>query len=323
MAPEQEHTPQKPAADTGQEPYVFPEGTISPHERTRHEAGELGKQVETLEAERVVLEAQTRQQRNRVRKLRLELAVRNAVARVRRLADRVTPWRSGAFGLCVVITGALAAIIRPSLLSLLLGFAVGAIVFGFLLLFPHDEAAEETRRDRQAELEQAVAYCSEVAQQAERHRRELAETRAQHEDVVDGLRRKQLTQSNPQRRDHLAKRNWKAMRGGQFEKFLVIVFEELGYNVDEAAGKKDQPGELVLTKSDRRVFVHAKGYFHSVPDSAVEAAHAGMARHRCHRCAVVTNSQFTQSARELANTIGCVLVDAGSMGDLIRGQVEL
>ncbi len=323
MPPEQEHTPQKPAADAGQEPYVFPEDAKAQRERTRREADELRDQVEKLTAEHVVLAEQKQQLRSRVRKLRFKLAIRNAVMGFRRITDRVSPWRPGTFGVCVVITGALAAIIWPSMLSLLVGLAVGAVVFGLLLLYPNDEHAEETRRDRQADLAKVLSYLSEVTQQAERHGRQLEETRRRHENVVDGMRRRQLTESNPQRREQLARRNWKAMRGAQFDQFLVIVFEELGYSVEEVAGKKDEIGDMVLTRSDRRVFVHAKGYFHTVPNAAVEAAHAGMARHRCHRCAVVSNSNFTHSARELANTIGCVLVDAGSMGDLIRGHVTL
>ena len=85
----------------------------------------------------------------------------------------------------------------------------------------------------------------------------------------------------------------------------------------------DQGVDLILTRGNDRIAIQVKGFVNSVGNGAVQQAHAGMAFYRCTRCAVVTNSEFTPAARELADRVGCQLIDCGGIEALITGRFQL
>jgi HJR/Mrr/RecB family endonuclease len=59
-----------------------------------------------------------------------------------------------------------------------------------------------------------------------------------------------------------------------------------------------------------------------VGNGAVQEAYAGMAFYRCDTCMVITNSEFTPKAVELAGRIGCVLIDGSRIPKLIEGRMR-
>lgn len=124
------------------------------------------------------------------------------------------------------------------------------------------------------------------------------------------------------RREDLASRDWRSLRGIAFEGFLKDVFEELGFQVETTKTSGDQGVDLIAVRGHTRIAVQAKGYSESVGNRAVQEAHTGMAYYRCSQCAVVTNSAFTTSARELAGRIGCRLIDGSQIIDLINDRIS-
>jgi curved DNA-binding protein CbpA/HJR/Mrr/RecB family endonuclease len=122
-------------------------------------------------------------------------------------------------------------------------------------------------------------------------------------------------------REHLISRNWRDLRGTQFELFLLEVFEELGYFVELVGGSGDQGADLIVTKLGRRTLIQAKGYGGSVDNASVQQAFTGMAFHRCHACVAITNSRFTANAIRAAEGVNCLLVDSDQMVALIRGEI--
>jgi restriction system protein len=90
------------------------------------------------------------------------------------------------------------------------------------------------------------------------------------------------------------------MSGLEFEKYLEILFRRLGYQVERTPYVGDQGGDLVLTKAGERILVQAKRHSKDVGNKAVQEAAAARPHYRCHRAMVVTNQEFTKSARELA-----------------------
>ena len=48
-----------------------------------------------------------------------------------------------------------------------------------------------------------------------------------------------------------------------------------------------------------------------------------MAHHQCNACAVATNSLFTNSAKELASSTKCLLIDEDNMHDLVMGDFDI
>jgi hypothetical protein len=117
---------------------------------------------------------------------------------------------------------------------------------------------------------------------------------------------------------------WQGMTGREFERFLVEVFREHGYEVEATGRVGDQGVDLIVTRGGVRVAVQAKGYVgHSVGNDAVQQAHAGCTFHHCHRSAVVTNARFTTAARMLAERLHCRLIDRDGIPELIEGRIVL
>jgi restriction system protein len=123
------------------------------------------------------------------------------------------------------------------------------------------------------------------------------------------------------RRYRLAQYDWRSLRGTPFEDFLAEVFTELGYSVQKTKVTGDQGVDLILSGKRSRIAVQTKGYAESVGNGAIQEAYAGMAFYECDRCVAVTNSSFTAAARELAEKVGCVLIDGHMIPELIKGRI--
>jgi len=115
--------------------------------------------------------------------------------------------------------------------------------------------------------------------------------------------------------------NWRAMRGVDFEQFLVRAFEMLGYQVQTTKASGDQGADLLVTGKGIKLAVQAKGYDSSVGNHAVMEVVAGMHFYQCVSCAVITNSHFTPTAEKLAQANGCRLIDGAHIPDLIEGRI--
>src|SRR5690606_5900414 len=96
-----------------------------------------------------------------------------------------------------------------------------------------------------------------------------------------------------------------------------------GFTVRRSKAADDQGVDLILERGDRRVAVHAEATGATVDSRAIQQAYSGMAYYRCARCAVVTNNSFTYGANDLAERLGCVLVDASQIESLARGEIRL
>lgn len=92
------------------------------------------------------------------------------------------------------------------------------------------------------------------------------------------------------------------MTGLEFEKYLEILFNRLDYQVERTRYVGDQGGDLVITKGGERILVQAKRHSKAIGNKAIQEAAAARPHYKCHRAMVVANQEFTQSARELANS---------------------
>lgn len=92
--------------------------------------------------------------------------------------------------------------------------------------------------------------------------------------------------------------------GFEFERYLRAHFRNKGYKVELTPLQQDYGVDLVLIKGKDRIAVQAKRYNHEagykVNYRAVQEVAAGKAYYNCSKGIVVTNSFFTNSARELA-----------------------
>jgi HJR/Mrr/RecB family endonuclease len=132
-----------------------------------------------------------------------------------------------------------------------------------------------------------------------------------------------IRQSLQFQRETLLQENWKAMRGPEWEDFLVRVFRLLGATVEPTGTSGDQGVDLIATLGPRRYAIQAKGYVSAVGNGAVQEAVAGMAHYRCNACAVITNSRFTTGAVELAESNRCRLIGEDDVPALVLGNLAL
>jgi restriction endonuclease Mrr len=121
----------------------------------------------------------------------------------------------------------------------------------------------------------------------------------------------------------LLHRNWRGMRGTDFEEFLREVFELQGYTVQLTKASGDYGIDLILTGKSRKIGVQAKGYSGNVGNHAVMEAHAGKDHYHCDSCVVITNSNFTKHAKRLAASVRCSLLTGADIPDLILGSITL
>jgi restriction system protein len=109
------------------------------------------------------------------------------------------------------------------------------------------------------------------------------------------------------------------MDGYKFEEFMKYVYEQLGYSVYHTPFSGDQGADLILTSKKRtRIAVQVKRYSGKVSNSAVQEVVAAKGFYNCTEGIVVTNSYFTDSAKQLAKANLIDLVDRNELEKLIN-----
>jgi formylglycine-generating enzyme required for sulfatase activity len=100
------------------------------------------------------------------------------------------------------------------------------------------------------------------------------------------------------------------MDGSQFEMFLARLFSRMGYKNIRLTPANDQGGDLLcVSPSDVTVAIQAKRWNDPVGNDAVHEVLDAMVFYDCAEGMVVTNSVFTNAAKELASKAGIVLHD--------------
>ncbi len=98
--------------------------------------------------------------------------------------------------------------------------------------------------------------------------------------------------------------------GIAFEYVCADILRRRGFiNVKVTQASGDQGIDVLASKGGKRYAVQCKLYSNPVSNSAVQEAFAGMKYYGCSKAAVMTNSTFTESARDLAESIGVELWD--------------
>lgn len=108
------------------------------------------------------------------------------------------------------------------------------------------------------------------------------------------------------------------MDGYKFEEFMKYVYEQLGYSVCQTPRSGDQGADLILTSKKRRTAVQVKRYTGKVSNSAVQEVVAAKGFYKCTEGIVVTNSYFTDSAKQLAKANFIDLVDRNELEKMIN-----
>lgn len=115
---------------------------------------------------------------------------------------------------------------------------------------------------------------------------------------------------------------WKNMSGETWERFLATQFKRHGYRVEMTKASGDQGVDLIVHFDNVRLAIQAKGYAGSVGNSAVQEVVSGRLFYNCSHCAVIINSRFTKSARELAGKSNCILIDENGVEHIIQNGLK-
>ncbi len=108
------------------------------------------------------------------------------------------------------------------------------------------------------------------------------------------------------------------MSGRDFERFLKELFKKRGFTVKETAVVGDYGADLILEKLGKRFVVQAKRWKQNVGIKAVQEAVGSIKHYNAHNGVVITNSYFTDNARELARSNSIELWDRDKLIDIIR-----
>jgi len=90
------------------------------------------------------------------------------------------------------------------------------------------------------------------------------------------------------------------MTGREFEEFLAKIFKQLGYQVMLTKASVDYGADLVIQKEGIKAVVQAKRKQGSVGIDAVQQVVAAIAYYNANLGMVITNSKFTENAKNLA-----------------------
>lgn len=104
------------------------------------------------------------------------------------------------------------------------------------------------------------------------------------------------------------------MTGVEFERHIMSLLSTVGAtNIAGTPASGDQGADVLFSFGEKRVVVQAKRYSDTVGNWAVQEVHAAKAFYKADHAWVVTNSLFSQSARELARSTDVYLIDGSDL----------
>jgi restriction system protein len=94
----------------------------------------------------------------------------------------------------------------------------------------------------------------------------------------------------------------------EYENYCADLLRQNGWDARMTQATGDQGVDVIATKKGRVFAVQCKKYSTAVGNKAVQEVYAGMQYIGAHFCAVVTNAGYTRSAKQLAQTLGVLLL---------------
>lgn len=108
------------------------------------------------------------------------------------------------------------------------------------------------------------------------------------------------------------------MDGHEFERFISLLFAQMGYMTEITKGSGDQGMDVIAEKGGNRIGIQAKCYSNKVTNKAVQEIFTSLNFYNCNKGIVITNNYFTDSALELAQSNNIVLWDR----DILKRKID-
>ncbi|OMC76551.1 hypothetical protein BK125_18685 [Paenibacillus odorifer] len=107
------------------------------------------------------------------------------------------------------------------------------------------------------------------------------------------------------------------MEGIQFEKYMGHLFRAQGYKAEVTKAAGDYGADLILQKDGKKIVVQAKRYSKNVGIKAVQEAQASIAYYGASEAWVVSNSDYTVAAYDLAKSNRVKLINREALIEMI------
>jgi Restriction endonuclease len=213
--------------------------------------------------------------------------------------------------------------------GLLVGSLGGAALLASLLYRPSDELLPSAIEETDAKLDNESALLHETVAAIAQLNRRLAFLHQQ---------RRELATSDKLQRAMLLQRDWKAMRGSEWEDYIVEVCRTLGANVQRAeaadvrataptAGPRGVirrlPTTVFVTFSPRRIALAAVSEINPFHAAAVRQIIDELAQKGCDELGIITNARLTAGSKEYARSRRCTLVGADEFPDFVLGKSSI
>ena len=108
------------------------------------------------------------------------------------------------------------------------------------------------------------------------------------------------------------------LTGTEFEEYLKLLFETMGYEVFLTKASGDFGADLILKKKNENIIVQAKCFSKTVGVRAVQEIIAAKNHYRVQDAVVVTNNYFSKEAQTLAIESDVRLVDRDILVKIIQ-----
>lgn len=96
--------------------------------------------------------------------------------------------------------------------------------------------------------------------------------------------------------------------GHEFEHWVAQALQLYGWTAQVTTGSGDQGIDVIAERGGKRLGIQCKLYRSNVGNKAVQEVFAGKTHYQLDDGAVLTNAQFTQAARRLAQSTGTLLL---------------
>ncbi len=113
------------------------------------------------------------------------------------------------------------------------------------------------------------------------------------------------------------------MTGPEFEQLVALMFEQLGFHVSTTPKTGDFGSDLILVSPNgSRISVQCKRFSAKVNLKAVQEVVASLSHYECDYGIVITNNDFLNSAKKLAENNEVELWDKGCLIDFLSGDIS-
>lgn len=113
-----------------------------------------------------------------------------------------------------------------------------------------------------------------------------------------------------------------SLTGRDYEFQICSLLERLGWSAEVTKASADQGIDIIASLKDWVVGIQCKFYNGSVGNSSVQQAYAGSQFYEYDLAMVISNSEFTLSAKKLAQKLGVFLLHDSQLGEFTDHLLE-